>query len=76
MTSENTHQLNELFAKLIVRDRHDLISSNFQHINQLQGQVEESLDLLNDAIEELRTIDPESVCTLKSLTLQIFDEEA
>jgi|GEM_PF-3544260 len=74
MTIENLNSLEELFAKL--REHRQIKSSSLdpQRIIQLQGQLEESLGLLNDVIEELRIIDPESVSILKSLTLQIFDE--
>lgn len=75
MTTEDFDRVEELFAQLLDRYQSESTSSNPHYLSQLQGQVEESLGLLNDAIEELRTIDPESVCTLKSLTLKIFDEE-
>jgi len=75
MSTDNFNKLQKLFSQ--VRDRHlqEPNKLNPEYITQLEGQVEESLDLLNDVIEELRTIDPESIHTLKSLTLQIFDRE-
>ena len=75
MTIENLDTLTELFTRLLERQS-DSRRLDPQYIIQLQGQVEESLGLLNDVIDELRIIDPQSVSTLKSLTLQIFDEDS
>ena len=73
MTTDQLNTLKELFNKLLDRYRNDPHDLDPHYLNQLQGQVEESLELLNDVIDELRIIDPQSINTLKSLTLQIFD---
>ena len=56
MKAENFTKLEELFTELI--NNHDLkpYDLNSQQVLQLQGQVEESLGLLNDVIDELQTI--------------------
>lgn len=76
METENFTTLKELFAELI--DNHNFASSGFnpQEILQLQGQIEESLGLLNDVVEELRDISPDTVSTIKTLTLQIFEGDS
>ena len=76
METEKFTTLEELFAKLI--DDPNFASSGFnsQQILQLQGQVEESLGLLNDVVEELRDIAPGTVSTIRTLTLQIFEEDS
>ena len=73
MVTKNIPTLEELFTELI--NNHNLESSglNSQQVVQLQGQIEEGLGLLNDVIDELRTIDPEAVSAIKALTLQIFE---
>lgn len=74
MEAENTPALEELFTELI---DNNLENSGLtaQQMVQLQGQVEESLELLNDVVDELRQIDPQAVAAIKSLALQIFDAE-
>ena len=73
MNSKNLTTVEELFTELI--DNHHLASSglNSQQVIQLQGQVEESLGLLSDVVDELRAISPAAADTVKSLTLQIFE---
>ena len=67
--------LEELFAKSIECEDSATHSLSTRQMVQLQGQIEESLDLLNDAVEELREIDPQAVTTIKLLTLKIFDAQ-
>ncbi len=76
METEKFTTLEELFTELI--DDPNFASSGFnsQQILQLQGQVEESLGLLNDVVEELRDIAPGTVSTIRTLTLQIFEEDS
>ena len=74
MTTDQLNTLKELFNKLLDCHQKDPHNIDTYYINQLQG-VEESLGLLKDVIDELRMIDPQSVNNLKSLTLQIFDED-
>ncbi|MGK7896122.1 MAG: hypothetical protein AB4372_21540 [Xenococcus sp. (in: cyanobacteria)] len=73
MTTDNRITLKKLFTKLI--DDNDLQSYglNSQQILQFQGQIEESLGLLKDVVDELQTIDPETVSVIKALTLEIFE---
>ena len=73
MNTKNSTILEELFAELI--NNHNLASYNWnsQQVIQLQGQVEESLGLLSDVVDELRIISPAAVDTIKFLTLQIFE---
>ncbi|MEL7407815.1 MAG: hypothetical protein AAFN00_12765 [Cyanobacteria bacterium J06558_2] len=75
MKTGNYQTVAELFTDLI--NDHGLATNNLnpQLILQLQGQMEESLGLLNDVVDELRTIAPESIPALKSLTLQIFEND-
>ena len=74
MTTENLNTLKELFAQLLDRQG-DSSNLDPRYINQLQG-VEESLGLLKDVIDELRRTYPRSLTTLKSVTLQMFDDES
>ncbi len=76
METEKLTTLKELFTELI--DNPNFASSGFnsQQILQLQGQVEESLGLLNDVVEELRDIAPGTVSAIRTLTLQIFEEDS
>jgi len=76
METEKLPTLEELFTELI--NSHNLESHglNYQHIVQLQGQAEEGLGLLNDVVEELRDLSPQAVATIKTITLQIFDDES
>ncbi len=62
-----------LFAELINNHNLESYGLNSRQVFQLQGQLEESLALLNDVVDELRPISPEAVATIKSLTLQIFE---
>lgn len=75
MKTENLTTIEELFAELI-NENPNSKELNTKLIVQLQGQVEESLGLLNDVVEELRTIAPEALPPLKSLTLKIFEGES
>lgn len=72
MKTENLTTLEELFTDLINNNHLESYGLNSQQVIQLQGQIEEGLGLLNDAIDELQTIDPESVATLKALITQTF----
>ncbi|MGH2414996.1 MAG: hypothetical protein ACRDEA_15160 [Microcystaceae cyanobacterium] len=40
----------------------------------LQGQVVEALGLLKDVVDELRSVDPEAIATIKAAVLHIFDK--
>ncbi|ACK70821.1 hypothetical protein PCC7424_2400 [Gloeothece citriformis PCC 7424] len=44
-----------------------------QKLTQLQGQVVEALGLLKGIVDELNTVDPNAIATVKTATLQIFD---
>lgn len=76
METENFTTLEELFAELIDDPNFASSGLNSQQILQLQGQIEESLGLLNDVVEELRDIAPDTVSTIRTLTLQIFEEDS
>ena len=73
MKEESITVLEELFAELIRNHNFESQGLNAQQLIQLQGQTEESLELLNDVVEELRLISPKTVATIKSITLKIFE---
>ena len=73
MTTDDRIILEELFIKLINSNDLESHGLNSQQVVQFQGQIEESLGLLKDVIDELQTIDPEAVAEIKALTLKIFE---
>lgn len=74
MKTDNLTTVEELFTKLVNENPNSQDLDN-KLIVQLQGQIEESLGLLNDVVDELRAIAPEALPPLKSLTLKIFDQQ-
>lgn len=76
MKTENCTSVAELFTELVNNNDLETQGLNPQLVIQLQGQVEESLGLLNDVVEELRTIAPEAVVSIKALTLKIFEYDS
>ncbi len=73
MKTENSTTLEELFTELINNQDLESYGLTPQLVMQLQGQVEESLGLLNDVVDELREFSPEAVTAIKSITLEIFE---
>ena len=74
MTTDNITTIEELFTELINNPDLETYGLTPQLVMQLQGQVEESLGLLNDVVDELRGFSPEAVPALKSITLRIFED--
>ncbi|WP_013320999.1 hypothetical protein [Gloeothece verrucosa] len=58
----------ETYEQLIASKREEA-----QKLTQLQGQVVEALGLLKGIVDELNTVDPNAIATVKTATLQIFD---
>jgi hypothetical protein len=58
----------ESYEQLIAQKREEA-----QKLSQLQGQVVEALGLLKDIVDELSTVDPNAIATIKTAALQIFN---
>lgn len=74
MKTDNITTIEELFTELINNPDLETHGLSPQLVMQLQGQVEESLGLLHDVVDELREFSPDTVSALKSITLRIFED--
>ena len=65
---KNLHSEIESYEQLITQKREEA-----NKLTQLQGRVVEALGLLKGIVEELSTVEPEAIASIKTAALQIFD---